>query len=258
MSNNFTSEHDRKIIDQFTKQAEPFARVAGHSDAMNLLVDIAAVNNHDTVLDVACGPGLVACFFAEYAEHVTGIDITETMISAARKRQKELALTNMSWGVGTACQLPYANDTFSIVITRYSFHHFLNPDAVLKEMIRVCKPDGIVIAADVAIAPECAEFYDNMEKLRDPSHVKALTNIEFSTMFKISGLTGLQQKNYSVEMELEAQLAASFPLPGGKDKLRAMLKADIGKNQLGVRAETRNRKIIYYYPIAIHAGKKSL
>lgn len=257
MNKNVSSAHNREITGQFTQQAVPFARLAGHSDAMNLLVSITAVDSHDTVLDVACGPGLVACYFAEYAAHVTGIDITEAMIAAAEKRQQEQGLTNVSWNVGNACPLPYASETFSMVITRYSFHHFLSPEAVIKEMIRVCKPGGTVMAADVAIAPECAESYDCMEKLRDPSHVRALSDTEFLSMFHNSGLTGLRQESYSVEMELEAQLAASFPLPGGKDKLRAMFKADIGQNRMGVRAEERDGKIYYYYPIAVHAGKKA-
>ncbi|MFA6100790.1 MAG: class I SAM-dependent methyltransferase [Victivallaceae bacterium] len=256
MKKNVSSGHDREIIDQFTKQAEPFAKLAGHADSMNLLAAIAAVNRHDKVLDVACGPGLVACFFAEHAGHVTGIDITEAMIAAAEKRQQEHGLTNMSWNVGDACPLPYDGGAFSIVITRYSFHHFLNPETVLREMIRVCKPGGTVMAADVAIAPECAGYYDGMEKLRDPSHVRALTVMEFMAMFQHSGLTGLRQESYSVEMELEAQLAASFPPPGGKDKLRAMFKSDIGRNRMGVRAETRDGKIYYCYPITVLAGKK--
>lgn len=224
MKNSIASGHNREIINQFTKQAEPFARLAGHADAMNLLVSIAAVNNHDTVLDVACGPGLVVCHFAKYAAHVTGIDITEAMIAAAEKRQKEQKLANISWDVGNACPLPYADSAFSLVITRYSFHHFINPEAVLKEMIRVCKPGGTIMAADVAIAPACAADYDRMEKLRDPSHVRALTDAEFMSMFQNSGLTELQTESYRVEMELEAQLAASFPSPGGKDSLRAMFK----------------------------------
>ncbi|MHB9138550.1 MAG: class I SAM-dependent methyltransferase [Victivallaceae bacterium] len=257
MKNNIASGHSREIINQFTKQAEPFARLAEHADAMNLLVSVTAVNNYDTVLDVACGPGLVVCHFAKYAAHVTGVDITEAMIAVAKKRQEEQRLANISWDVGAACPLPYADAAFSIVITRYSFHHFINPKAVLKEMIRVCKPGGTVMAADVAIAPACAADYDQMEKLRDPSHARALTDAEFLSMFRDSGLAGLRTESYSVEMELETQLAASFPPPGGKDQIRAMFKADIGRNRMGVHAEMRDGKIYYSYPIAVHAGKKA-
>jgi Xaa-Pro aminopeptidase len=58
--------HRDTIVDQFTRQAVPFATAAPIRDAaaLQLLVDAAGTTAEDTVLDVACGPGLVACAFA--------------------------------------------------------------------------------------------------------------------------------------------------------------------------------------------------
>ena len=52
-----------------------------------MLIEMSGVHATDTVLDVACGSGLVACEFAAHARFVTGIDITFRMIAAAKERQ---------------------------------------------------------------------------------------------------------------------------------------------------------------------------
>ena len=51
-------------------------------------------------------------------------------------------LTNLTWVVGDAVPLPFPVAAFSAVVTRYSFHHFLDPRAVLAGMVRVCAPGG--------------------------------------------------------------------------------------------------------------------
>ena len=79
------------IIGQFTKQAIPFTQNAAHSAeyAVKRLVTLSNVSKKDTVLDVACGSGLVSCELAKATCHVTGIDITPAMIEQANLlRQK--------------------------------------------------------------------------------------------------------------------------------------------------------------------------
>jgi ubiquinone/menaquinone biosynthesis C-methylase UbiE len=164
------AEQQRRLIrDQFTRQAVPFAEMPAHShdEANRLLLDMAAIGAEDTVLDVACGPGLVACTLAEVARHVTGLDLTPAMIEQAQARQRAKGLTNLAWLVGDAVPLPFPDAAFSVVLTRYSFHHFLDPEAVLAEMVRVCRPGGRVAVIDVfTSSPEQAEAYNQVEKLR--------------------------------------------------------------------------------------------
>lgn len=256
MSKQNDQEHHKKIVEQFTKQAVPFSKIPGHRDALQMIVEMARVENTDKVLDVACGPGLVACEFARAAGHVTGIDITAGMIDRARLLQKEQKLTNLDWKIGDVLPLPFPDGTFQVVITRYSFHHFLRPAEVLSEMIRVCAPGGRVLVADVAMPPEKAEAYDALEKLRDPSHTHALTLPEFEAMFLASGLSQLQKNFYSVPLEVEQQLKASFPNPGDDEKIRALFAADVGVDRLGVGARRVETAIHYAVPIAIFCGTK--
>src|SRR5262249_47806499 len=167
--------HNRSIIDQFTKQAIPFSKKSQLSseEILELMVDACGVTARDTVLDVACGPGLTACAFAKAAARVTGIDITPAMIERAKARQTKMSLTNLTWQVGDILSLPFPDASFSLVATRYSFHHLLDTRAALAEMKRVCEPGGKVLVMDAAPESGKADAYNLMEKLRDPSHVRA-------------------------------------------------------------------------------------
>jgi ubiquinone/menaquinone biosynthesis C-methylase UbiE len=124
-----SSSHNELIIDQFTKQAVPFANLPAHSDedASKLLFTLSEASKNDKVLDVACGPGLLACEFAKMTAHVTGIDLTPAMIEQAKLLQQEKKLNNMTWDVGDVTHLPYNDASFSLVVTRYSFHHLVDP-----------------------------------------------------------------------------------------------------------------------------------
>lgn len=256
MTERNQQEHDAEIVDQFTKQASPFTELPGHSDSIQLLVEMSKVADNDLVLDVACGPGLVACEFAKVTQHVTGIDLTERMIEQAKNLQKELRLSNLSWDIGTASPLPYASASFSAVLTRYSFHHFLDPKAVLKEMIRVCKPDGVVLIADAALPADKVDAYNRMEKLRDPSHTAALSYESWEQLLGPSGLNNLQRGSYNVPMELEKQLKASFPNQGDDAKIRDIFRHDINSNSLGMDAHMVGNAIHFSYPISIYVGRK--
>lgn len=249
-------DHQAKIVSQFSKQAIPFTQVPGHYDAVQILLEMSEVRNDDEVLDVACGPGMVASEFARHAKQVTGIDITPAMIEQAKKRQAKTKQINLDWTVGEAAPLPYTDNRFSLVITRYSFHHLLSPQMALKEMIRVCKPGGRVMVADVAVDPNKSAAYDRLETLRDPSHTHALTRDEFAELFEQSGLTNCRQSAYGVDIELEAQLKASFPKPGDEPVIRGMVKDDIGQDKLDIKARNVDGQVIYTVPIAVYVGWK--
>jgi ubiquinone/menaquinone biosynthesis C-methylase UbiE len=251
------TEQRRLILDQFTKQAVPFAEMPAHSndEANRLLIEMARVGAEDTVLDVACGPGLVACTLAEVAKHVTGIDLVPAMIEQAQARQKAKGLTNVTWHVGDAVPLPFPDAAFSLVVTRYSFHHFLDPKAVLGEMVRVCRTGGRVAVIDVfTSSPEQAEAYNRVEKLRDPSHVRALSLEELTGLCHDAGLREVRTGFYKLGVSLEELLARSFPNPGDADRIRQTFADDIGMDRLGVGTYRKNGAIHFAFPIVVVLG----
>jgi SAM-dependent methyltransferase len=258
MSQIVEDQH-RLILDQFTRQAEPFARLPAHSDeeSIRLVREAAGIGPGDTVLDVACGPGLLACAFARTARHVTGIDLTPAMIEQARALQRSEGLDNLSWHVGDVASLPFPDGSFSVAFTRYSFHHLLDPAGVLVEMARVTEPGGRVVVVDVYTSgPEQAEAYDHVEKLRDPSHVRALGRDELVGMLQSVGLGEVATSVYGLDVELERLLSASFPDPGAVEEIRRIFAADVGLDRLGVGARLEGGEIRFAFPTAILVGRK--
>ena len=260
MSANKQDSHNELIMDQFTKQAVPFANALAHSnqESINLLIKLSQMNKGDDVLDVACGPGLLACALAPYVQKVTGIDLVPTMIEKAQTTQKEKKLSNISWKIGDISPLPFADSTFSVVVCRYAFHHFLKPEVVLKEMIRVAKPKGRVALIDVFTSSASqSEVYDKVEKLKDPSHVRTLPLSELQAMVSKSGLINAKTDFYRIELGLEENLKASFPKEKGDiDKVRQAVIADIGKDKIGMGACRKGNDVYLNFPIVIIVGEK--
>jgi ubiquinone/menaquinone biosynthesis C-methylase UbiE len=249
-------EHQRLILDQFTKQAVAFSQMQHHSP--ELILAASEVGPGDRMLDVACGPGLIACAFAKVARHVTGIDLTPAMIEQARALQQSHALTNLTWHVGDVLPLPFPDASFSLVFTRYSFHHFLDPKKVLAEMFRVCLRGGRVVVVDVYTSnSEQAEMYNRMEKLRDPSHVRALSLEELAGLFDEAGLQNVKMEFYKHEFGLEQVLKGSFPHLGDADRIRQMFAEDLGANRMGVGAYRKEGSIHFAYPIVILVGTRA-
>src|SRR3954463_13481851 len=110
------------VVDQFTRQATPFANSAAmrDEDALRLLVEVSGADADDTVLDVACGPGLVVAAFARVCRHAIDIDLTPAMIDKAREHAAALGLSNVGWYVGNVLPLPFPRCAFSVVVSRFA------------------------------------------------------------------------------------------------------------------------------------------
>lgn len=250
----------QRILDQFTRQAKPFREMAAHSEesSMRLVLEASGVGAEDTVLDLACGPGLTACEFAARARHVTGIDLTPAMIEQAELQQRAQGLENLTWRVGDITALPFADGSFSVVFTRYSFHHLLDPAAALAEMARVCAPGGRVVVVDVhTTTPEQAEAYNTAEKLRDPSHTRALDLAELLAMMRDAGLADVTTDFYGLDVDFETLLGSSFPDRESIEPLRRIFREDVGRDRLGVGARfDDNGRIRFKFPVAVVVGHR--
>jgi len=128
---------------------------------------------------------------------------------------------------------------------------------VLAEITRVCKPSGRVVVADLVLPAEKVAAYDHMERLRDPSHVGVLTEAELRGLLTAAGLVDLRWAGYLFELELGALLQASFPRPGDAGRVRALIEADVGVDELGIGARRVGGEVRFAYPIVIVAGRKT-
>jgi SAM-dependent methyltransferase len=252
--------HRDLILDQFSRQAVPFSTAPGIQDeqALRLIIECTGAGPEDTALDVACGGGIVVCALARVVKHATGIDLTPAMLTRAQALAAEQGLHNVSWKQGDVLPLPYPDCSFSLVTSRFAFHHFLDPRAVLAEMKRVCTPGGrvAVIDTDASADPTKAAEFNRMEKLRDPSHVRAMPAAELRSFFAGVGLPAPREGGYRLEGELESLLGRSFPLPGDADRIREIFAASLGDDRLGIPMFRDGETIRYAYPVAIMVADK--
>ncbi len=251
------NRHTREILDQFTRQAEQFAQsaTARNEDLLRAVLRMAQPQPDDSMLDVACGPGILTCAFAPHLRHATGIDLTPAMLAQARAAQRKLHLANLSWDCGDVTALPYPDASFHIVTCRYAFHHFPNPLHVLKEMRRVCAPAGRVVVIDSAPPEENAAAFNAMEKLRDPSHTSALPPEQLAALYTEAGLPAPRIEPFRLALDLDSFLARSYPREGDLPRLKALFESALQDDSLGLQPRQIDGKIHFSVPTAILAAR---
>src|SRR5258707_7685406 len=230
--------HQSLIRDQFTRQATPFSTAApiASEATLRMIIDAAQPGPDDTVLDVACGGGIVVCAFAPHVRHATGIDVTPAMLERARTLAAEKRLANVTWQEGEVERLPYPDGSFTIVVTRFAMHHFLDPAAVFREMIRVCAPGGRIVVVDTYASDEPAKAaaFNRLEILRDPSHARSLTLPELKRLYQTAGVGEPRASFYELRDTVTNLLARSFPNPGDETRIIDMFTASIKDDSLAI------------------------
>jgi len=99
-----------------------------------------------TLLDVGCGPGTLTADLARRVAPgtVVGLDRAESVLEEARASTEE----NVRFATGDVYDLPFANAAFDVVHAHQVLQHLTDPVAALREMNRVCRPDGVVAVRD--------------------------------------------------------------------------------------------------------------
>jgi ubiquinone/menaquinone biosynthesis C-methylase UbiE len=247
------------VRDQFTKQAGTFSQSPAMQDeeAIRLLIKASGVKPGARILDVACGPGMVACGFAAAGVHAVGIDATPAMIERARQLANEKGLANVKWQVGVAYPLPFDDNSFDAVTCRFAFHHIPSPLDAFSEMRRVCKANGTIVVCDAYTSDDSAkaDAFNRMERLRDPSTVRFHRLDELERIFEQAGLTP-SRHFYRVPFEMNTLLKASFPNEGEAGLVRDMIELSVKDDSLGAGTRVMDGQIIFDYSVVILAARK--
>ena len=221
-------DHNQMVKREFTRQAVNFAASAVVADSRlaDRMVAFAQPTARTTVLDVACGPGIISAALAKTAKAVMGFDLTEAMLDKARERCTAAGLTNVEFRRGDAADLPFADGSFDCAVTRLSIHHFPDPLAVLNEIHRVVREGGTLVVCDVLSSgdPAASELHNAIEILRDPSHVRMLPVGELRSLIAESGFEIEAETSWITDREFdEWAKIASEPRRGAA--LRVLLAA---------------------------------
>lgn len=186
-------DHHALTKQQFGDQAQAYLTSQVHTQGNDLL-RLAQWLNDDTdalVLDLGCGAGHASFVAAAASREVVAYDLSEKMLDVVRVAASERQLANISTAHGAAEELPFDENAFDVVISRYSAHHWHDVPQALREVKRVLKPGGKFILMDITTPgrPVLDIFLQTIEVLRDPSHVRNYSPAEWLQMAQQSGMS---------------------------------------------------------------------
>ena len=182
-----------KIYDHFMKK--------DHKAYKQMYSLIYPVVRHKQVLELATGTGLIAKHVVRSADHIEATDASQEMIKQAKQGVKS---TKLYFSVQDMFHLPYAEQSFDVVIVSNALHIVPEPERALAEIRRVLKEDGVLVAptftpADNAFFGKVKAFF--MKLAGFPLHSK-WTSHEY--------LEFLRENGWTVQKSIV--LKASFPL----------------------------------------------
>jgi SAM-dependent methyltransferase len=222
------------VRDRFTKTAEVFGdyAVAHRATEAETLAHMVSANGKDCAVDLACGPGTLALRFARHVRWICGLDFTPAILQRARDTAAhEGLLEKLTFAIGDAQALPFADNSLDLAVTSYSLHHISDPARVISEMSRVVRTGGRVGLIDIEAPedPKVRALNHRIEFIRDHSHAKTMTQREFESMFASAGLriTGMEHKGHPRTFEHWMHVAGWKPSDPEYQEAHALMVGSI-------------------------------
>ena len=232
MVTQFTAQVDRFVTSPHVNEPEPVRR----------FLAAAAPRGDELALDVACGPGLLAKAFAPYVREIVGVDLTPAMVKKAAAIAREATLSNECFEVADALRLPFAANALDLVVTRLALHHMPDPSAAVREMARVLRLGGRLGVFDMTTSEitEESAYHNLVERLRDPSHARALPLSELAHMLGLAGLDLDKVETIDYAQDVEDWIARAEQSPDDAKQARELIVAAIGTRKFGAKKVWRD------------------
>lgn len=207
-SSNKDLTHNQVVDRQFGSQAEAYLNSSVHAQGQEFGLVEEVVRQYDNakVLDLGSGAGHISFYAAPHAQSVIAYDLSEDMLKVVADSAQQKAFNNITTQKGVAESLPFDDNSFDVVVSRFSAHHWQDVPQALREMRRVCQPNGTVMMIDVMAPPSpiCDTFLQTIEILRDNSHVRDYSVAEWQTMFSQAGLKVNRMQTHKLLLEFDS------------------------------------------------------
>ncbi|MFI7978606.1 class I SAM-dependent methyltransferase [Citrobacter freundii] len=187
-----TRSHHDNVEKQFGSQANAYLTSTVHASGRDLqrLGERLSAFPQARVLDMGCGAGHASFVAAQHVKQVVAYDLSSQMLEVVAKAAKDRGLDNIATRQGYAESLPFEDNVFDVVISRYSAHHWHDVGRALREVNRVLKPGGVLIVMDVMSPghPVRDIWLQTVEALRDTSHVRNYSSGEWLLLINDANL----------------------------------------------------------------------
>ena len=251
-------DHNDTVKQSFKIQAEKFAAYhMSKAEYTDYLVRRIGANGKEHALEVAAGTCICGRARAPYVKDITCLDLTEEMLVQGKKLAEESGIENISFQTGNAEELPYEAETFDLVITRLSLHHFTNPEKPFREMQRVLKKGGKLVVWDMEATEEALrDIDDKIEKMRDPSHTRILSREEFEKLFQKDFLLQCEETTL-VPVNLHSWMdLTDTPEDVRKEIVNLMNKELSGEDKTGFAPYLKEDQIMFNHRWLLMIGVK--
>ncbi|MBB6380835.1 ubiquinone/menaquinone biosynthesis C-methylase UbiE [Pseudonocardia eucalypti] len=234
--------HNDRILEQFRLQAETFTDTGFATSGLEWIVQQLGPRPGMQVLDVAAGAAHLGRALAPHVGHVSALDLTPEMLAQGDRLARAAGLRNITFLRGDATALPWLDDQFDLVACRLTLHQVADAAAVVREMVRVCRPGGRIGVSDMLLqGPGVAEENTRVERLRDPSHNRTLTAEEIHGLLRAAGATVTGTTSRPNPLDLEDWMTRSQTPEGDRVEIRRTLDAELaGGPSTGLRPERRD------------------
>ena len=193
--------------EQFGRQAHYYTESLVHSsgESLQLVQEWAARGRYRRAADIGTGTGFAAFAVAPYVDGMVAADITPAMLRETRSLAAQRGIANLSYALAAAEALPFADDSLDLLTCRTAAHHFMDVDRAVAEWHRVLAPEAVLILADTT-SPEdaaLADWMNDIEERRDPSHVRNLSPSGWLALLEASGFHTTDSALAPVPMEFD-------------------------------------------------------
>jgi SAM-dependent methyltransferase len=164
------------------------------------------------VLDAACGPGVCLEYFVtEYDAQGSGVDYDPAMVEVAEALARKAGLSDrMHLQQATLDALPYRDEIFDVVVGELGLTVRSDPEAAVKELVRVAKPGGRVALVQLVWKAPVEEM--RRKVLAEHLGTRPLMLVEWKRMLREAGVTGLHTEDWSdEETAFRPQVKKPFP-----------------------------------------------